>query len=371
MFPIDDFISSLRPYFKWHPARLYCFAAMIVALFTVRTVNLREIAIAFISDALVDSRYKRLRRFFTYFKIDTAVIARWIFSLYISSNKQVYITIDRTNWYWGKSKINVLVVAIAHEGVAIPLFCEILNTGGNATAEQHIAILQRFVDVFGTDCIASILGDREFASYKLFTWCNCSHANKIPFHIRVKEKSLAKIKKGKGKGKHVRHLFSHLNPKEHGAYPYIIELYDAHVYVAGSRSETGELMIVVTNQSSKNAIAIYLRRWEIETLFSCLKERGFNFEDTRMTEKERLEKLMCLLAVAVAWVHKIGEWRAELKPIRFKIYRGGIRRPQYSYFRYGLDFIREAIFQASKKCAEFKACIDLITDINAAVMEAI
>ena len=116
---------------------------MIVALFTVRTVNLREIAIAFISDALVDSRYKRLRRFFTYFKIDTAVIARWIFSLYISSNKQVYITIDRTNWYWGKSKINVLVVAIAHEGVAIPLFWEILNTGGNATAEQHIAILRQ------------------------------------------------------------------------------------------------------------------------------------------------------------------------------------------------------------------------------------
>lgn len=35
-----------------------------------------------------------------------------------------------------------------------------------------------------------------------------------------------------------------------------------------------ELMIVVTNKHPKNAIACYLRRWEIETLFCALKSRG-------------------------------------------------------------------------------------------------
>ena len=43
------------------------------------------------------------------------------------------------------------------------------------------------------------------------------------------------------------------------------------IYLVGSRSERGELMIVATNQLPANAVAIYLRRWEIESLFQGLK----------------------------------------------------------------------------------------------------
>ncbi len=370
MFPIDDLISSLRPHFNWHAARLYCFAATIIALFSVRTVNLREIAVAFISDALVDSRYRRLRRFFAFFQIDLTVVARWIFRLYISDGTQAYITIDRTNWFWGKSKINILFVGIAYEGIAIPLIWEPLNKAGNASAEEHVAILQRFVDIFGTECIAGILGDREFASHRLFAWCNETKSKKIPFYIRIKDNALAKIKKSKEKGVNVKRIFRDLNPKQQLAYPYAIELYDTIVYVAGARSEKGELMVVATNQPPRTAIAIYLRRWEIETLFSCLKERGFNFEDTRITDGKRLETLICVLSIALAWAHKIGEWRADIKPIPFKKYRNNERRPQYSYFRYGLDFIRDTIFNAAKKITDIQACIKLISEPGLEMMEA-
>ena len=119
-------------------------------------------------------------------------------------------------------------------------------------------------------------------------------------------------------------------------------------------------MVVATNQPPKNAIAIYLRRWEVETLFSCLKERGFNFEDTRITQLDRVEKLMGLLTMAVAWVHKIGEWRAIVKPIKLRRYQDGTRRPQFSYFRYGLDFIRESVLRIHAKFEQFVACLDLI-----------
>ncbi len=46
-----------------------------------------------------------------------------------------------------------------------------------------------------------------------------------------------------------------------------IELFGQKVYLAGSRSERGELMIVTTNGHPLNTTAIYLRRWEIETFF--------------------------------------------------------------------------------------------------------
>jgi hypothetical protein len=38
--------------FAWHKARLDCFTKMLLALFAVCTVNLRELAVAFCSDAL-------------------------------------------------------------------------------------------------------------------------------------------------------------------------------------------------------------------------------------------------------------------------------------------------------------------------------
>jgi hypothetical protein len=89
------------------------------------------------------------------------------------------------------------------------------------------------------------------------------------------------------------------------------------VYLAGSRSERGERMIVATNQLPKNAIPIYLRRWEIEMLFQSLKGRGFCFEETRLPHYERFEKLILLLVIGFCWAHKVGEWHAINKPISF------------------------------------------------------
>lgn len=351
---LSELMKSLNVYFKWNKARLFCLAGMLLALISVRTVNLREVAVAFASDALLDSRYKRLKRFFTLFTMDYSAITRWIFGLYFSSSEKIYLTIDRTNWYWGKSKINVLTLGAAHEGMAIPLIWRALNKAGNALASEHIEIIQRFVKIIGNHCIEGVLADREFGSHELFHWCN---KNKIPFYIRIKDNALVHVPKCKGKGRHVKKLFGALNPNQQYAYPYAVELYGVKVYVAGSRSETGEWMVVATNQAPKNAISIYLRRWEIETLFSCLKERGFNFEDTRITQLERIEKLMGVLAMATAWVHKIGEWRATIKPIKLRRYKDGQMRPQFSYFRYGLDFIRESILQIRSRFDQFMGCL--------------
>lgn len=131
-------------------------------------------------------------------------------------------------------------------------------------------------------------------------------------------------------------LFNRVNPKQQQAFNMDVEVFGQKVYLVGSRSKSRELMIVATNQSPKNAIAIYLRRWEIENLFQCLKSRRFHFEQTHITVGDRLEKLIALLAIGFCWAHKVGEWRHLKKPIPFNHYRES-RRPQYSYFRYGLD----------------------------------
>ena len=229
---------------------------------------------------------------------------------------------------------------------------------GNATALEHKAIIKRFVDLFGKDCIAGILADREFANGHLFSWFN---KEKIPFYIHIKESALVKIKGRKFKS--AKRLFNHLEFKQRSAYGMTVEIFDQTIYLNGSRSERGELMIVATNQRTKNAVAIYLRRWEIETLFLCLKSRGFCFEDTHLKHLDRIEKLMALLTVGLCWAHKIGEWRAEKKPIKFWKYRDSFR-PQYSYFRYGLDFIGDLLLNPYKTWTKLKRCLDSLVPVQ-------
>ena len=145
---INELVGILNGYFSWNKSRMECFAAMLIALIKVRTVNLIEISCGFPSLALQDSRYTRIKRFFREFTIDFYSVSVWVIHCFSLSGQALHLSIDRKNW-----------------------------------------------------------------------------------------------------------------------------------------------------------------RRDIETLFSCLKGRGFNFEDTRMTEPERIEKLLVLLSIAFCWAHKTQEWR--------------------------------------------------------------
>ncbi len=93
----------------WNKARIDCFARMLLSLFSVRTVNLSELAVSFPSKTKQSSRYKRLQRFFRGFQMDYVEIAKWIFRLFKGGQK-IYVVMDRTNWFWGKAKINILTL---------------------------------------------------------------------------------------------------------------------------------------------------------------------------------------------------------------------------------------------------------------------
>ena len=119
------------------------------------------------------------------------------------------------------------------------------------------------------------------------------------------------------------------------------------------RLADGELLIVATTESPGLAITIYALRWEMEILFSCLKGRGFNFEDTHIIDRIRIKKLIVILAVAFCWAHKTGEWRHEHRPIKIK--RHG--RPEVSLFRYGLDYLVDFIANLFIKLDIFNASV--------------
>lgn len=103
------------------------------------------------------------------------------------------------------------------------------------------------------------------------------------------------------------------------------------LYLIGFKMSDGKLVILATPEKPETALDDYKERWQIETLFGCLKTRGFDLETTHLKHPERLEKLLAFTAIAFSWAHLVGEWRHEVKPIKVKKHD----RPAWSLFRYG------------------------------------
>ena len=362
---INELATSLNQQFNWNKSRMNCFVRMLIGLISVRSVNLQEIATAFDSRSQISSRYRRIQRFFAFFEIDLAHLSLWLYQLFFQPADKVYVVIDRTNWYVGKKKINIFMLSVAYEGLAIPICWHLLNKAGSSSFEEQKCLLNEFIGRFGIGRIEGILGDREFMNHRLLSWLNKQN---VAYYLRIKEGTQLYIRGRKWWS--AKKCFRHLKMKEQCIFNMAVEIGKNKVFLAGSRSCRGELMIVVTNRHPKNAIAIYLRRWEVENLFQNLKGRGFRFEETHLTKQERISKLMALLAVGFAWAHKVGEWTALKKPILFKKFRTE-QRPQNSFFRLGLDVLRDCFFHANFKKTELKQAIKLILPMSFCHGEAI
>src|SRR3954464_6901464 len=72
------------------------------------------------------------------------------------------LALDRTCWTFGRYDINILMLAIIHKGIAIPVMWDVLGRAGTSTTAQRSALLSRFCAVFGETAIAGLIADREF-----------------------------------------------------------------------------------------------------------------------------------------------------------------------------------------------------------------
>ncbi|MDV3002648.1 MAG: hypothetical protein N5P05_004303 (plasmid) [Chroococcopsis gigantea SAG 12.99] len=118
--------EALKPHLQWHGARLNFLALFLISLIRVKTVNLQEIACGFRNETQLASNYKRLQRFFKDFDLDYASIARLIVSLMKIPSPWV-LSLDRTEWQFGQTCINIFMLGIVHQGLAFPVVWTMLD----------------------------------------------------------------------------------------------------------------------------------------------------------------------------------------------------------------------------------------------------
>ena len=316
--------------------RQRCLAVLVMSIILVRTVNLKRVCQSCPCGGVASSWYRRMQRFFAEADFNFEKVATYLLSLFVSHEERVFLTMDRTNWQYGEKDINILMVGVVYKGMAIPIVWEMLDKRGNSNTAERIAIVNRVISYFGKERIAGILADREFIGKE---WFEYLEGLRVPFVIRIKANTL--VPNTRGEATPISHLFRDLSPAAYRKFDKKRLVWGTELFLSALRLKDGELLILATNQAQECALALYKRRWEIETLFSCFKGRGFNFEDTRITEIKRINRMVAVLAIAFCWAHKCGEWKIQhVAPITIKKHG----RPAQSIFRYGLDALIHAIF---------------------------
>ena len=335
---------EIKAHFGGDKRRIFFIARFLFSLVVVCSVSYSKLSHYLNPLVKWQSNFKRIQRFFKNYKFSQRAYINFVFSLLIRLGVQdrFVLAIDRTNWKYGEKNINILMIAILYRGTAIPLIWSLLDKRGNSNQKERISLvksLKQHTPSEYWDCISCITMDREFVGHK---WLSFLDGLNWIYVLRVKTSTVVEYQNKETK---IWRLF------ETATYRVLRKkrtVFGLSVYLSGQKTinKKGkiEYVIFVSNVAGPKVAVYYAQRWGIEVLFGDLKSRGFNFEDTHVTNMESIKKMIFLLAIAYIWVIKIGEWLIENvidMPIRTV---NGKTKKLYSIFKIGLIHLRIAIF---------------------------
>ncbi len=318
----------------WNKARINFLAKFIIALIQVKTVSLVQLSSVMPGRAKADSHYKRCQRFLRFFDLPFAEVAQLVIKL-LGVAPPFVLSIDRTDWYLGETPLNILMLSLVYKGVAFPLLWTVLEKKGCSDTAERIQLLEKYLKLCGKDSLDFVTADREFIGRE---WFRYLRRERLPFRLRIRENLKVTTARG-DKTAAAKNLFRTQRVGVGVLLRGPRKVLGEEVSVMGMRTPEGGYVIVASSTHTDEILQDYALRWKIENLFGCLKSRGFCLEETHVTERERLEKLLALLTVAFCWAYMAGDWLARTSPIKIKKHG----RLAKSIFRHGFDYLRRIL----------------------------
>ncbi|MBK8535459.1 MAG: hypothetical protein IPL59_10200 [Candidatus Competibacteraceae bacterium] len=180
------------------------------------------------------------------------------------------LTLDRTHWKFGAVDIHFLVLGIAYRGIALPVFCSVLGKAGHSNTAERIALMERFLAVFGVERIAVLRADREFVGE---AWFRGLQAQRIPFHPRIQCDTL--IPNPWNRMTRVDALLASLKPSQAGLLPGRRPVWGCFIHRSALRLDDGELLIIATSGAPQHeAIDAYADRWQVKPCSAVSKHEA-------------------------------------------------------------------------------------------------
>lgn len=257
------------------------------------------------------------------------------------------LVLDRTQWKIRSQAVNVLVLCLWRDGVCRPLLWHVLAKAGSTSHRERVALLSEFDGVIGFEKVKYLIGNREFHGKQFYQYL---HEQNLKFRLRVRHDTAftgscgpvvrgREMVRGLAIGVPVRFRHRRL-------------LWGTKLWVWAKRlSEEETLMVVAPACQKKSHLFVeYGERWRIEELFESVKSRGFGLEATRISQSERLRRLIAVVAIGFIWAVCLG---AVL--VKQNATRGNRKsRRRRSIFRVGLDELTHICTHLAESWAQTK-----------------
>ena len=213
-----------------HLARIRLICLFITALCKVKSVNFVKLSAGFDSKSFASSCLSRIQRFMAEVELPMKSVSCLIFKTLPVSGKLIRV-MDRTNWKFGKNNINILMLGVSYQNIAIPLMFRMLDKQGNSNTNERIALMQDFMDWLGRDSIDCLLADREFIGDR---WLGFFNENHIRYHIRIHNNFKVFVPQKQMEIK-VSHLFSQLGINQYRHYERIVQMGGEYCYLSATK----------------------------------------------------------------------------------------------------------------------------------------
>ena len=218
-----------------------------------------------------------------------------------------------------------------------------LSTGGNSTQTQRITLLERVQGVLPAGDTLGMLGDREFIGRDWFVFLRkqgievCIRLKKdarvddLPIQACFLNMKPGELRVWREQAREVPFCSRHRAMKTYGVKLRILALCCAN----------GEMLYLAYQGHPQEGLRRYAQRWQCENMHQSLKGRGFNLEDSGLSQPGRVSTLMGAVGLAFVWCCFTGEYRAKRVPIPLLKHGYG----EQSIFRYGLEHLQDIFFR--------------------------
>lgn len=338
------FANRLCSALPWKNARLVCLSYLIVAMLRHRTVNLVKLSAEAAGGLLSESLYRRFQNFFLRFAMPFDDIARLVVEKLPRPEGGWVLSMDRTNWKYERTHINLLVIALVVGKVAVPVVWRALPRAtkrGNSKTAHRIDLMKRLLRVVPASEIKALTMDRESersgdrlpkaarraseaSQFIGGDWLQWLDEQEVGYVVRIKRDTL------------VDGLTASSRPPRSSRRKSIwgLELFFSGCGIRGRNTREDFLYLASNRFHGKEALALYRLRWGIERIFGHFKKRGFDLETTHMSDTSKIEKLIGVLTLA--FIVSFG-WGCEMKAATHLT----ATQKRKSLFRLGLDRIAQ------------------------------
>lgn len=302
----------------------------IKGLMSVRNVQFNEIATVLNNEVQVSSNERRIQSFFEKVELNYEALSV-LLCLFLPKGK-VTLSMDRTDWTFGRIDFNILVVVARCGNIGLPLYFEMLdNKGGNSNTIDRQKIMEKCIRLLEFRGIALVVMDREFIGSVWFKYLK----NKgIEFCVRVPKNHSITLKN------ECTYTIEELLTTHQERFYHDVRVDGIWVNLYIKAFPNGEFLYLIGTYSAKQLGDLYRKRWCVETFFQSLKSRGFDIESSHLRDINKFKKLFALVCIAFAICLTIG--RCYLSKVqKIRVNKKGY--PFKSIFRRGLDWMREYV----------------------------